>query len=99
MRYAMQTGKEMPYAKVFDEALREAVVDAAPGDDRRTAMRKLLQEPSARQAHPTFEHLLPIHVAAGAAGDDVGKRLWTMTEMSAGWAQYRFGDVPEKEEA
>lgn len=97
MRYAMQSGKELPYAKVFDQVLKEAVVDTEPGEERRAAMRQVLLAPTARQAHPTFEHLLPIHIAAGAAGEDKGKRLWTLTEMSFSWAQYRFGDVAKKE--
>ena len=57
-------------------------------------MAELLKRKDARQAHPSFEHLLPIHIGAGAAGDDMGKRLWTYEEGSMSWAQYRFGDVP-----
>jgi 4,5-DOPA dioxygenase extradiol len=53
----------------------------------------LLQRSDARKAHPSFEHLLPVHVAAGAAGDDQGKQLWTLPEGSMSWAQYRFGEV------
>lgn len=56
-------------------------------------MAELLKRKDARQAHPSFEHLLPIHVGAGAAGVDHGKRLWTMEEGSMAWAQYRFGEV------
>lgn len=33
-------------------------------------------------------------VAAGAAGSDVGERLWTFPEASLNWAQYRFGKLP-----
>jgi len=56
-------------------------------------MAKLLEGPEARKAHPTFEHLLPIHIGAGAAGNDSGKQLWTMPQWSMAWAQYRFGEV------
>ena len=81
----------MPYSKSFDEALKEAT--EAPVEEREERMCKLLNRGDTRQAHPTFEHLLPIHVGAGAAGEDMGKRLWTLAEGSFSWAQYRFGEV------
>lgn len=81
----------LPYAVSFDEALKEAVVSDPV--ERQGKMAKLLDRPDARQAHPSFDHLLPIHVGAGAAGDDLGKRLWTLPEGSMSWAQFRFGDV------
>ena len=81
-----------PYAVSFDDALKEA---AEQGDveAREKAMVALLKRGDARKAHPTFEHLLPVHVAAGAASGDKGKQLWTMPEGSMSWAQYRFGEV------
>lgn len=85
-------GKTMPYAATFDDALKVAV-ETKPGDQRDENMVDLLTRQDARQAHPTFEHLLPIHIAVGAAGEDEGKQLWTMQEASMGWAQYRFGEV------
>ncbi|GAW14651.1 hypothetical protein ANO14919_040540 [Xylariales sp. No.14919] len=83
--------KPMPYAFSFDEALMEAV--STKPEDRRAAMSDLMKRGDARQAHPTLEHLLPIYVVSGAAGLDVGERLWTMPEGSLNWAQYRFGKV------
>lgn len=81
----------LPYTVSFDEALREAV-SSVPAE-REDAMAKLLKRPDARQAHPFFDHLLPIHIGAGAAGEDRGRRLWTLGEGSLSWAQYRFGEV------
>ncbi|KAI0505887.1 putative aromatic ring-opening dioxygenase LigB subunit [Xylaria bambusicola] len=83
--------KPMPYSISFDDAL-EAAVSSKP-EDRRTAMSALMRRSDARQAHPTVEHILPVHVVAGAAGADVGERLWTMPEGPLNWAQYRFGKV------
>lgn len=91
LRFTFGDPRPMPYAVSFDEALKEAVT-AAPAE-REKAMAQLLKRPDARQAHPTFEHLLPIHIGAGAAGEDVGKRTWTLPEGSMSWAQYRFGEV------
>jgi 4,5-DOPA dioxygenase extradiol len=81
-----------PYAVSFDEALKEAA-EQSSAEARDKAMVALLQRSDARKAHPSFEHLLPVHVAAGAAGDDRGKQLWTLPEGSMSWAQYRFGEV------
>jgi 4,5-DOPA dioxygenase extradiol len=53
----------------------------------------LMKRSDARKAHPTLEHILPINVAAGAAGLDLGEQLWTFPELSLSWAQYRFGKV------
>jgi 4,5-DOPA dioxygenase extradiol len=99
MRFAMMSGQELPYAKVFDKELKKAVVEPTTSEERKKALRELLWHKTARPAHPTFEHLLPVHIAAGAAGEDKAKQLFTMTEMSFSWAQYRFGDVPAEAKA
>ena len=80
------------YAVAFDDALKEAV-ETSPGEKRDENMVGLLKRPDARKAHPTFEHLLPAHIGVGAAGNDSGKQLWTMPEMSMSWAQFRWGEV------
>lgn len=89
MRYG---GRPEPaeYTLTFDEALKQAVEQ--PLEARQRAMAELLKRSDARRAHPSFEHLLPIHVAAGAAGEDVGRRVWTKPEGSMSWAMYRFGE-------
>ena len=79
------------YAFTFDDALKEAA--AAKPEERQAKMSDLMRRSDARQAHPTLEHILPIYVAAGAAGSDVGEQLWTFPELSVSWAQYRFGKL------
>ncbi|KAJ5670597.1 uncharacterized protein N7477_005960 [Penicillium maclennaniae] len=74
MRFTWGNPRPLPYAVSFDEALKEAVTSVP--DEREQAMAALLKRPDARQAHPTFDHLLPIHIGAGAAGLDLGKRTW-----------------------
>ncbi|KAK1758483.1 Extradiol ring-cleavage dioxygenase, class III enzyme, subunit B [Echria macrotheca] len=86
-------GQPLPYVVSFDEALKDAV-EAAP-DQRQDRMREAAQRPDARQAHPWMDHLMPLYIAAGAGGDDRGRRTWTMHEGSFAWGQYRFGDVPD----
>jgi 4,5-DOPA dioxygenase extradiol len=92
MRVTMSQKRTMPYTFTFDRALQEAV-ETVPGKGRDRAMEELLTRADARGAHPTFEHLLPIHVGVGAAGEDEGKMVWTMPDGSVSWGQYRFGEV------
>ena len=92
MRLGRGSDRTMPYAVTFDEALKVAT-ETKPGEQRDENMIGLLKRQDARQAHPTFEHLLPIHIAVGAAGSDQGTQLWTLPEGSMAWAQYRFGEV------
>ncbi|OBT89055.1 hypothetical protein VE02_02012 [Pseudogymnoascus sp. 03VT05] len=84
--------KPRDYALTFDEALKQAV-ESEPAE-RKAKMGELLKRGDARKAHPTFEHLLPVFVGAGAAKDDRGVRLWTMCEGSVSWGMFRFGDLP-----
>jgi 4,5-DOPA dioxygenase extradiol len=65
----------------------------ADPSERQAKMLALMKRSDGRKAHPTLDHLLPIYVAAGAAGADPGERLWTLPEGSVSWAQYRFGKV------
>jgi aromatic ring-opening dioxygenase catalytic subunit (LigB family) len=81
----------LDYAYTFDEALKQAVEE--PPETRQAAMAALLKRPDAKKAHPSFDHLLPIYVGAGAASDETGKQLWTLPEGSMSWAQFRFGEV------
>jgi len=83
--------KPMPYTKTFDEALRAAVEGDNAGREQR--MGDLLKRSDARKAHPTWEHLWPVYVAAGAGGDGVGKRIWTLCEGSLSWGMFKFGEV------
>ncbi|KAL9113212.1 MAG: hypothetical protein Q9227_002547 [Pyrenula ochraceoflavens] len=90
-RATRATGETKSYAFSFDEALKEAVISKPA--DRQSQMSALMRRSDARKAHPTLEHILPIHIAAGAAGSDLGEQLWTFPEKSLSWAQYRFGRV------
>ncbi len=93
LRRAWGNPTPLPYAVSFDEALKVAV-EADPAE-RQVLMAGVTKRGDARQAHPWMDHLMPVYVAAGAAGEDRGVQTWTMHEGSFAWAQYRFGDVPE----
>jgi aromatic ring-opening dioxygenase catalytic subunit (LigB family) len=55
----------------FDAWLQNSVVQASPME-REDRLRAWATAPAARQAHPREEHLLPLMLAVGAAGDDSG---------------------------
>ncbi|OXV07420.1 hypothetical protein Egran_04817 [Elaphomyces granulatus] len=88
LRFMWGTKEPLPYVVSFDEALKGAAT--TPPSQREKALADLMKRPDARQAHPTFDHLLPVHIAAGAAGEDHGERIWTMMEACFSWAQFKF---------
>ena len=80
-----RTGGGHQASQVFDAWLKEAATaDPATRTQRLTDW---AAAPGARQAHPREEHLLPLMVVAGAAGDDVGRVTfsedWMQTRISA----------------
>ena len=81
--------KSNPAGQVFDEWLAEAVT--LPEVERNQALTDWLQAPGARLAHPDAEHLLPLHVVAGAAGVDVGVVAFREVVMGVPLAGYVFG--------
>lgn len=78
-----------PAAEAFDRWLAEVVV--LPEAERNQALAGWLQAPGARLAHPDAEHLLPLHVVAGAAGGDVGVVAFRDVAMGVPLAGYVFG--------
>ncbi len=77
-------------AAVFENYLNEAVTqpDAAVRDKMLVDWQ---QAPSARQAHPREDHLIPLMVVAGAAGSDRGERIFVDHVMAVDMANYQFG--------
>lgn len=83
-------GRGAAAAEQFDAWLTQAVTAADPAA-RNQQLRRWQQAPAARLAHPREEHLLPLMVAAGAAGGDAGTRAFTDTVMGVRLSAYRFG--------
>jgi aromatic ring-opening dioxygenase catalytic subunit (LigB family) len=79
-----------PASDEFDEWLTGAVC-AAEAAVRNQKLQQWQTAPHARLAHPREEHLLPLMVAAGAAGDDVGHRMFSDRVMGVTVSAYRFG--------
>ena len=79
-----------PVSDQFDEWLTNAV--CAPDPQRRDAnLAAWTQAPGARLAHPREEHLLPLMVAAGAAGNEQGRKLFQDRVMGVTVSAFGFG--------
>ena len=74
----------------FDAWLADAV--CAPSAQMRNQKLEHWQAaPHARLAHPREEHLLPLMVASGTAGEHLGHRIFTDRVMGVTVSAYRFG--------
>ncbi len=76
-------------SREFDNWLTQAI--AAPDAARTALLQNWSSAPSARFAHPREEHLIPLMVAAGAAGGDAGRRIYNDAPLHACISAYRFG--------
>jgi aromatic ring-opening dioxygenase catalytic subunit (LigB family) len=78
-----------PVSETFDAWLREAATLPARERDERLA--RWSTAPAARLAHPREEHLLPLMVIAGAAGEDPGTLGYNGTILGLRLSAYHFG--------
>jgi aromatic ring-opening dioxygenase catalytic subunit (LigB family) len=77
-------------AEAFDDWLVGTVTD--PDAERRnSALRAWQAAPGARACHPREEHLLPLMVAAGAAGTDQGQHDLSDRVFGLAHSGFRFG--------
>lgn len=76
----------------FDDWLTQTLVQADPAE-RQARLARWEAAPSARVVHPREDHLLPLMVAVGAAGDEPGARVYHEDDFFGGWvlSSYRFG--------
>ena len=87
MRGAPQNGTA---GTEFDAWLTEAVTCPDP-DERNRRLARWSQAPGGRDANPREEHLIPLHVVAGAAGTDIGRKTLEDTVLGAVESAFRFG--------
>jgi aromatic ring-opening dioxygenase catalytic subunit (LigB family) len=73
----------------FDAWLRETMTLDA--DARNRGLIRWAEAPAARAAHPREEHLLPLMVVAGAAGDDAARIAFNDTFAGIRLSAYHFG--------
>lgn|SRR5690554_3567345 len=78
-----------PDSVAFGDWLAQAI--AAPPEARERALADWERAPSARTAHPREEHLIPLHVVAGAAGGDPGRRALSDRVLGSSQSAFVFG--------
>ncbi len=81
-------GKDSTASAAFDGWLNDAIAGAAP-EQRNASLEQWAKAPHARDCHPREEHLLPLMVVAGAALNDVGRRVYHDTiggKLASGFA-------------
>ncbi len=80
-----------PVSAQFDDWLTAAVASAPA--ERDALLRHWTQAPHARLCHPPGgeEHLIPLLVAAGAAADSAGRKVYSETVMETTISAFRFG--------
>jgi aromatic ring-opening dioxygenase catalytic subunit (LigB family) len=86
---AFRDPRAAPVAEAFDAWLRESMVQDSPERNRR--LEQWATAPAARAAHPREEHLLPLMVASGAAGDDRAIVGFNDTFAGLRLSAYHFG--------
>jgi aromatic ring-opening dioxygenase catalytic subunit (LigB family) len=82
------TADAIAFTRYLNEAI--ALEDVQERDER---LLHWESAPRARSAHPQEDHLMPLLVAAGAAGGDVGRVLFTEQVMKIPMTSYGFGKI------
>jgi aromatic ring-opening dioxygenase catalytic subunit (LigB family) len=89
LRELFDPASAIPVAEAFDAWL-QAAATASPRD-RDAALAAWEAAPEARRAHPREEHLIPLMVIAGAAGDDRLRNAWTGTFLGSRISAFASG--------
>lgn len=92
---AMRTPDGYAASRRFDEWLRETMTEVAPAE-REARLLRWTEAPAARAVHPHEDHLLPLMVAVGAAGDAPASVSYHQEDFSGGLAvsSFRLGAPP-----
>lgn len=78
-------------ARRFDRWLTEAV-EMADSGGRNAMLSRWSENPDALACHvPDHDHLVPLFVAAGAAGQDRGRKIFETDFLGKPYSAYRFG--------
>jgi aromatic ring-opening dioxygenase catalytic subunit (LigB family) len=77
-------------AEAFDQWLNDTLAERDPAV-RAAKLEQWRDAPGARACHPTPEHLLPLLVAAGVAGDSAARRTYHDRLMGKAVSGFQFG--------
>lgn len=89
MQILNQGGDANDHSNIFNRWLNQAAL--APPAERESLLSQWMSAPSGLASHPREEHLLPLMVAAGAAGNDLGQNIFTDNVMGATVSAFKFG--------
>ena len=81
-----------PDSQRFDTWLADVV--RLPRSQREAQLIHWAEAPGGRGSHPREEHLLPLHVVAGAAGEDRGERVFEDHVLGSVQSAFQFGASP-----
>ncbi|CAN7056163.1 unnamed protein product [Brassica oleracea var. botrytis] len=86
--FSIPNGSPVPWALEFDHWLRDSLLQGRYGDVNEWEEKA----PNAKMAHPWPEHLYPLHVAMGAAGDDAkAEQIHTSWQLgTVSYSSYSF---------
>lgn len=89
--FRMRDAQHEVVAKRFDDWLTAAVTLDDP-QEREAQLARWNTNPDALACHvPDHDHLVPLFVAAGAAGSDKGQQVFSGTILGKAYSGYRFG--------
>ncbi|MFT6680651.1 MAG: aromatic ring-opening dioxygenase catalytic subunit (LigB family) [Haliea salexigens] len=88
-RFSVNNTDPDPDSVRFDAWLTETV--GLPPDIREQRLTAWAATPGGRASHPREEHLLPLHVVVGAAGNDAGQRVFQDRVIGSTQSAFMFG--------
>lgn len=88
--HAFRTPGATAPSAAFDQWLTDAI-ESDDIDKRMKSLTRWSEGTAARNAHPREEHLLPLMVAAGAAGGASAERIFSDVVMKATISAFQFG--------
>ncbi|KAG7547517.1 Extradiol ring-cleavage dioxygenase class III enzyme subunit B [Arabidopsis suecica] len=90
--FNITNGSSVPWALEFDHWLKDSLLQGRYGDVNEWEERA----PNAKMAHPWPEHLYPLHVAMGAAGEDAkAEQIHTSWQLGTlSYSSYSFTSSP-----
>jgi aromatic ring-opening dioxygenase catalytic subunit (LigB family) len=80
-----------PESERFDAWLADVVT--LPRAQRDHRLIQWAEAPGGRASHPREEHLLPLHIVAGAAAEDPGERVFQDYVLGSVQSAFRFGEI------
>ncbi|KAF9202176.1 hypothetical protein BGZ49_007631 [Haplosporangium sp. Z 27] len=90
--YMRSGAKVAPYVAPFDGLLDKVALTETQEAREKAAIEEIAQSKYLWSAHPSLDHLLPFHVALGAAGGDKGKVLHKNFIFSLSESSFSFGE-------